>query len=123
MTKLYDINIDAEKKILFVKVSGFFQEEDSKLYVSEFQTAVNIINPANYTLIVDGRGQEAIEGHVMHDLKFALQLYSSANFKKIIIVNPIYETSKEQVECCVKEVNFKGEFVNSLEEAQSILKA
>lgn len=122
MTKLYDIKIDPEKEILFVKVSGFFQEEDSKLYVSEFQTAVNTINPGNYTLIVDGRGQEAIESHVIHDLKFALKLYSSAHFKKIFIVNPMYETSKEQIAYCVKEVNFKGEFVNSLEEALSILK-
>ncbi|WP_449619785.1 hypothetical protein [Robertmurraya sp. Marseille-Q9965] len=120
MTKLYDIKIDTEKEILFVKVNGFFQEEDSKLYVSEFQTAVNTINPANYTLIVDGRGQEAIENHIIQDLKFALQLYSSANFKRIIIVNPMFEISKEQVADCVKEVDFKGDFVNSLEEAFSI---
>lgn len=118
--KLYVIRIEKDKNILFVKVSGFFKEDDAKVYMSEFQTAVNTINPSQYTLIVDGSEQEAIDNHILDDLKFVLMLYSSANFKKIVIVNPISFVSKIQVETCVKEMNFKGTFVDTLEKAYSL---
>lgn len=118
--KLYVIRIEKDKNILFVKVRGFFKEEDAKGYMSEFQTAVNSINPSCYTLIVDGMEQEAFDAQLMDDLKFVLQLYWSANFKKIIIVNPSSYVSRMQVETCVKEMNFKGIFVDTLEEAFSL---
>ncbi|MGX6444732.1 hypothetical protein ACWM35_16100 [Neobacillus sp. K501] len=123
MGKMYVIRIDKENNILYVKVSGTFNEEDALGYMSEFQTAVNTIDPPRYTLIVDGNGQEAVDHHLLGDLKFVLRLYSAANFKKIVIINPTSFESKVQVDACVKEINFKGTFVNTLEEAYSFIHA
>lgn len=120
MGKLYTFELDEEKSTLFVKVGGFFKEEDAKIYLSEFQTIINTINPSRYKLIIDGRGQEKVAGHVVEDITFVLKLYAMANFKKIIIINPSTPASRMQVENCVKEINFPGIFVDSIDEAYSI---
>jgi hypothetical protein len=121
VVKMYVIRIDKENSLLYVKVNGFFKEEDAKGYMSEFQTAVNTIDPPMYTLFVDGSQQEAFDSTLLDDLKFVLKLYSSANFKKIVIINPSSFVSKIQVDVCVKETNFKGIFVDTLEEAYKLI--
>ena len=120
MEKLYSFELDKEKGIFFVKVGGFFKEEDTKIYLSEFQTIVNSINPSKYKLIIDGRGQEKVAGHVVDDILFVLKLYWMANFKKMIIINPSTPASRMQVENCVRKINFPGIFVDSIDEAYSI---
>lgn len=120
MGKLYSFELDEEKGTLLVKVGGFFKEEDAKIYLSEFQTIVNTINPSSYKLIIDGREQEKVVDHVVDDLLFVLKLYSMAKFKKTIIINPSSPASRIQVENCVKKINFSGIFVNSIGEAYSI---
>ncbi|MFF2449146.1 hypothetical protein ACFVSW_18960 [Neobacillus sp. NPDC058068] len=121
MAKPYSFDLDEENGTFFVKAKGFFQVEDAKMYLSEFQTIVNTINPSSYKLIVDGRGQEEVAGHVVDDIEFVLKLYWMANFKKIIIINPSSPASRMQVENCVKKINFPGIFVDSIEEANSLI--
>ncbi|QQZ08734.1 hypothetical protein [Heyndrickxia vini] len=120
MRKLYSFELDEEKGIFFIKVGGFFKEEDAKIYLSEFQTIVNTINPSRYKLIIDGREQEEVADQVVDDITFVLKLYSMANFKKILIINPSSPTSRMQVENCVRKIIFPGIFVDSIEEAYSI---
>jgi hypothetical protein len=115
--RLYDIKLDTETNTLLVTASGFFKEEDAKVYISEFQTIVNTINPKHYKLIIDASGQEAVENHVLEDIKFVLQLYSSARFKKVVIINPLSKTSQLQIENCAKEINFEADFVTTIDEA------
>ncbi|MFK9094721.1 hypothetical protein [Bacillus salipaludis] len=120
MGKLYEIILEKEKKTLFVRASGFFKEEDTKLYLSEFQTIVNTINPSIYKLIVDASEQEAVEPHVIIDIKFVLNLYSNARFKKLVIINSTSPASKEQIDNCTKEMDFKCVFASSVEEAYNL---
>lgn len=120
MTKLYTFDLDKEKGTFFVKVGGFFKVEDAKIYLSEFQTIVNTINPSRYKLIIDGSEQEEVADHVVDDMIFALKLYWRANFNKIIIINPSCPAARMQVENCVKEINFPGIFVDSIEDAYSL---
>jgi hypothetical protein len=120
MAKLYSFDLDEEKGTFFVKAGGYFQVEDTKIYLSEFQTIVNTINPSRYKLIVDGSGQEEVAGHLVDDIEFVLKLYWIANFKKVIIIKPASPASRMQVETCVKKINFPGIFVDSIEEANSI---
>jgi len=120
MEKLYSFELDKEKGIFYVKVDGFFKEEDTKIYLSEFQTIVNSINPSKYKLIIDGRGQEKVADHVVDDILFVLKLYWMANFKTMIIINPSTLASRMQVENCVRKINFPGIFVDSIDEAYSI---
>lgn len=120
MGKLYSFKLDEEKGIFFVKVGGFFKEEDAKIYLSEFQTIVNTINPSRYKLIIDASGQEEVDDQVVDDIIFVLKLYSMANFKKIIVIIPSSPTSRMQIINCVREIIFPGIFVDSIEEAYSI---
>lgn len=120
MAKLYSFDLDKEKGTFFVKVGGFFKEEEAKIYLSEFQTIVNTINPSKYKLIIDGRGQEEVPVHVVDDLRFVLKLYGSAHFKKIIIINPSSPASRMQVDNCGKDMNFLGIFVDSIEEVSCL---
>jgi hypothetical protein len=120
LAKLYTFKLDKNKEIFIVKVKGYFEEEDAKLYISEFQTIVNTINPSKYTLIIDGTEQAPVSSQVMEDIGFVLKVYSMANFKRIIIVNPASEVSRLQVDSCVRELNFQGIFVGSVEEAYNL---
>lgn len=121
MRKLYSFALDEEKCIFFVKVDGFFKEEDAKIYLSEFQTVVNSINPSRFTLIIDGRGQEEVPSDVVDDIIFVLKLYWKANFKTLIIISPTSPASRIQVENCVNKINFPGVFVDFVEEAYNLL--
>jgi len=118
MGKLYEIMLEKGKKTLFVRASGIFKEEDTKLYFSEFQTIVNTINPSIYKLIVDASELEA--PHIIDDLKFVLNLYSNARFKKLVIINSTSPVSKKQIDNCVNEINFKCVFAASVEEAYTL---
>lgn len=118
--KLYDITLEDEKDTLYVKARGFFKEEDAKVYLSEFQTMVNTIDPSCYKLIVDAREQEAVDKNVLADIVAVLNIYIRAKFKKLVIVNPKCQVLKKQVEECVKKVNFEGTFVCSLEDAYNL---
>lgn len=117
MSKLYMFNLDTSKKTFYVRASGSFEEVDAKVYISEFQTIVNTINPSVHTLIVDASEQEAVPKQVLNDVRFVLRLYESARFKKIVIINPTSIVSRMQIDYCAKEINFSGVFVNSLKEA------
>lgn len=119
MGKLYKFDVDRENMNLFVKARGNFKEEDAKVYISEFQTIVNMINPTLYKLILDVSEQEAVPKNVLNDIRFVLRLYESARFKKIIIINPTSLVSKMQIDYCANEINFDAVFVNSLVEAYS----
>lgn len=120
MIKLYEIKLETDKNTLFVVASGFFKEEDAKVYISEFQTMVNTINPAQYKLIIDVSGQEAVEPHVIEDIKFVLKIYSTARFKKVVVINPLSKEAKLQIEKCAKELNFEADFVDTIKEAYCI---
>lgn len=117
MGKLYEFNLEKKEKTLFVRAGGFFKEEDSKLYLSEFQTIVNTINPSIYKLIVDASELEAVEPYLIDDIKFVLNLYLIARFKKLVIINSTSPVSKTQIDNCAKEINFKCVFAESVEEA------
>lgn len=118
--KLYQLDLQTEKSILYVKAYGFFRVEDTKGFMSEFQTILNTINPANYKLIIDLRELEAMGADVLDDIRLMLNVYSIVTFKKAIIIRPTSVLPRMQIENTTKEVRFKGVFINSLEEANNL---
>lgn len=120
MSKLYEINIEESKKALYVKASGFFKEEDALAYINDFQAALKKINVPSYTLLIDATEQKAVAQDVIDELKSAMKMYMDCGFKKIAILNPTSSVAKMQVQKCVRELNFNGAFVDSLEAAYNI---
>ncbi|MBP2242679.1 hypothetical protein J2Z40_003259 [Cytobacillus eiseniae] len=121
MEKLYDIKLDKEKCILYVNVNGKFEVDHSKLYISDFQTHVNTINPSVYTLIMDVNGQEAVDEEIIVDMVHVLNLYSSAKFRKTIAVQANCQLAQQQIEQVVMETKFAVTFVKTLKEAYNLI--
>ncbi|MDP4085998.1 MAG: hypothetical protein Q8934_15450 [Bacillota bacterium] len=120
MSKLYEINIEDNKKTLYVKASGFFKEEDALAYVNDFQAALKKISIPTFKLIVDATEQKAVAQDVVDEIKNVLNLYMGCGFKKIVVINPSSVVAKVQIQKCAKEMNFSGEFADNLEKAYSL---
>lgn len=118
--RLYDIKVEEEKKLIFATAGGIFNIEDSKNYLSDFQTVLNTINPKDYTLIVDVT-KLTVNKSLVEDITFLLNMYTFARFKKMIVVNPLSVASKYQIHAIAKDIEYQGIFVNNVEEAFSFL--
>lgn len=112
---MYIMEIQPDKKTLFIKVGGFFKEEEAKAYIHDYQKNTKKIKPSEYKLVIDARDQAAVLPEVAEDLKHVLNMYSDTDFKEIFIVNPTSTVSKMQLAKCAKEISFRGKLVDTIE--------
>lgn len=105
MPRMHTIAVDSAKKEVNLEVFGKPNLEGIELFLKEYNSAVNSINPKEYTLNIDGREMAIIPPDLIHSLKDAFQLYMSGGFSKTILTvkNPIV---KQQCERARKMANF-----------------
>lgn len=102
---------------LLVTVGGFFTPEEGENFVKEYTKNVAAVRPSNYKLIVESVELAASSQAQLPALEYCLQMYMKDGFNKIVMVNPKSAISKIQLQKLARNMNFKGDFVNTLPEA------
>lgn len=78
------IEVNTIRKVVNVCVEGRMTLEDSKLFVSEYNTKMNTINTSEYTLEVDCVNMPVVTPEMAEELTGVMGLYNSTGFNKVI---------------------------------------
>lgn len=95
--KKANIQVNTIKKVVNINVEGRMTEEDSKIFVSEYNSKMRTINPADYTLEVDCSEMQILPQDMVEDLTNVMKLYKSSGFNKIIYKIKSSTTMKMQL--------------------------
>lgn len=117
---LYNIDVQAGKKVFLLSFHGFFSVERAENFVQDFEKETGAINPQDYTLILDCSELAVFKPDILPILAECYKLYMSKNFKKIVFVNPTNATGKSQLKRVGTQVNLVADFVDTADEAYEI---
>ena len=116
----YLIDLKEDKKMMHIKVWGFFKQEDAQNFIEDYKNIVSNINAENYTLAADSTGLKTSAQENIPLLKSCMEMYMDDNFDNIAIINPDNMIAKNQAKRIAKECNFTGSFVDNYEKAQQL---
>lgn len=116
---MFKFDVNPLAKVVTITVGGFFSEQEANDYIAEYQKTVRSLNPASYTLLIDGTEQKLASKNLLEQYQGAVDMYLSSNFKKTIIVLPESAVAVMQI----KKLNGseKIDFTKSLAEALALL--
>lgn len=80
------MNIDSLNKVLHLKASGFFGEEDGNAFLKEYDQIVKTFPANSYTLIIDAPDLQPSSPKVAEMLGSLLDRYMKVPFKKRFLV-------------------------------------
>ena len=116
----YSIDLQEGKKMMHIKVWGFFKQEDAQDFIEDYKGMVSKINPEKYTLAADSTGLKTSPRENIPLLKSCMKMYMDDNFDNIAIINPDNRIAKNQAKRVARECDFTGSFVDSYKEAQQL---
>lgn len=118
---MFSMEVDKIRKVFFITAAGFFTMEEGKDFMTEYQSKTSMINPAEYSLIVDGREVKASAQDVADQLKSMILLYMSVPFKKRIIIQQQSVIADNQTKRIAKDIPGFDTiiFAESIEDAYS----
>jgi hypothetical protein len=111
---------DQKNNAFIITITGFAGTEKASTFVQDLKDEVSRIDVKNFTLIADGTDLKTFKPEILIVLEKSYALYMSLGFKKVIVVNPVRVTPRLQIKRVAKNVNFTGEFINTLQNALSI---
>lgn len=82
----YEMNADPVNKVLQLKATGFFGEEDGSSFLKDYDAIVKTFSAKDYVLILDGMELKPSSPKVAGMLGVLLEKYMTVPFKKRIFV-------------------------------------
>ena len=112
--KKYNFELDQKEKTFVIEVWGVYQEADAEAFMEEYNKQVNMINPANYRLIVDSVELKTSKQDMLPMLKQCLKMYKNEGFKEIVMVTPDSHTAKVQLKRTTEDCGLDCEFSDNI---------
>lgn len=91
------IEVNPASKVMKVSVAGKMTMEDSKAFVSEYNTKTNAINPSDFTLEVNCLNMPVVTQDMTEELTNVMGLYKSTGFKQVVFQIKSNSTLKMQL--------------------------
>lgn len=88
----YDMEADSMNKVLHLRASGFFSEEDGDSYLKDYDKIVGTFPTEEYALIIDAPNLKPSSPKVADMLGILLEKYMKVPFKKRFLItqgNPV----------------------------------
>ncbi len=116
---VFNMEVDRSKKLFTVNASGFFTNQESRDFITEYKTKTREFDPKEFTMIVNGRGLKTSTQDVAEQLKDVMKLYAKDPFKKKILVQQASTVGKMQTQRLCRDIpGFDSMLlVNTLEDA------
>lgn len=111
---MYKIEVKNSKKILFIHVGGFFQEEEAKNFLNDYNKAVKSIIPSNFTLVLESSDLSTSKKEMLPALENCMKMYKNTGFKSIISSEPKSPITLMQLKRLLESINMNVEFVKTL---------
>jgi hypothetical protein len=111
---MYKVEVNNAKKILFITVGGFFQEEDGKNFLNDYNNAVKSIVPSTFTLALESSDLSTSKADMIPILENCMKMYKDTGFKNIISTSPTSPIALMQLKRLLSSLNLNVEFVSDL---------
>ena len=82
----YEMNVDRVNKVLHLKAEGFFNEEDGKSFLEDYDRTVQTFSTKEYALVINVPDLKPSGSKVAEMLGTLLQRYMSVPFRKRYLV-------------------------------------
>lgn len=122
----YEMKMDKVNKLFYASASGFFTEEDGKLFTKDYDKITKTFNTKDYSLVIDASNDlKPSSPKVAELLVVQLDRYMSVPFKKRFLITKGNVITISQFKRLGK--NVKGwaesvEYVNDINEVKQKLK-
>lgn len=114
-TKMYP-----EFNTIFISLHGFADYEDTVKEVDIFEANMPNLPLKDMSLIIDCTDMAPFKPEILPVLERSYVLYNS--FKHCVLVNPEKMVARSQLQRVAPKAEFKGKFVDTVEEAWAIVK-
>ncbi|MEW8994368.1 hypothetical protein [Clostridium sp.] len=111
---MYKVEVNNAKKILFIAVGGFFQEEDGKNFLNDYNNAVKSINPSNFTLALESSDLSTSKAEMIPILENCIKMYKATGFKNIVSTPPKSAIAAMQLKRLLSSLNVDIQFISDL---------
>ncbi len=111
---MYKVEVNNAKKVLFITVGGFFQEEDGKNFLNDYNNAVKSITPSSFTLALESSELSTSKAEMIPILENCIKMYKSTGFKNIVSTPPSSAIAAMQLKRLLSSLNVDIEFVTDL---------
>ncbi|GEL77826.1 hypothetical protein [Tenuibacillus multivorans] len=119
---MYKIDVKDNEKLFFVKVGGFFKDEEAKQFLDEYLSKYESITPSEYDLVLDCKELSVSAQDMVPVLKERLEMYASQGFNRIFLVKMDSATGMMQLKRAGEESGFWGQItvVDTADEVEAV---
>lgn len=116
----YEIRTDATKNRMYIKLAGFFQEEEIKVAIDDILDQINKLKPG-YDAVSEISDFKPASPKVATLMMKAQKALKESGMGRIIRVSGSNVLARKQFERSGKEAGYDADMANSVEEADRIL--
>ncbi len=98
-TAKHTIDVKSSTKEITVILEGAFEEQDTQIFVKDFNNEMGKINPSEYEILFDASRFKVLKQEMIPVLESCFKIYKALDFKKIkmILGNPILNMQVNRV--------------------------
>jgi hypothetical protein len=98
-TAKHTIDVKNGTKEITVILEGSFEDQDTQMFIKDFNNEMGKINPSEYEILFDASKFKVIKQEMIPTLEGCFKLYKALNFRKInmILGNPILNMQVNRV--------------------------
>lgn len=105
----YELEYTANKNVFFIKVWGFYTQEDAQAFLKDYRTETEKIPPRNTSLVIDSTELLTSKPEAKLLLIECIKLYMQLPFKNRLFIKSKSPTANIMISSAMKE----GGMVNS----------
>lgn len=113
---MFEMKIDSQKKAFIIKVGGFFQEEEAKKFLEDYNKSVNSFKASEYSLVLIADELSASKPEMIPALEGIVKLYKSSGFKSHYSTDPKLAVTKMQLKRVANNCGMDIAFEPTLED-------
>lgn len=117
----YEIGISEQKKIIHMKVYGFFSLETASECVKDYKKVIAEIDTKGYMFFANASKLSIIKPEIIELFKKDFKGIRDGAFNNRIIINPVSTFVKMQVKAVIDALNYQGIVLDSLKDAQYMM--
>lgn len=111
----------SELNTIFISLHGFADLQETIAEVDKFEASMPSLPLKEMSLIIDCNDMSPFKPDILPVLERCYVMYNE--FKHAVLVNPKKSVAKSQLQRVAPSANFRGHFVDTVEEAWAIIKA
>lgn len=123
----YELEYIAEKSMFFIKVWGFYTEEDAQAFLKDYSAETKKINPRITTLVINSTDLVTSKPEAKILLIECIKLYMQLPYKNRLFIKPKSSTANLMIKNAMKDAGMidgkDGLLIESMQAVEEYIKS